>query len=108
MTITRNGKKITLTANELEDAYHEHRKNEWIKSMGNAIGRAESDGSLRYGVISEEDFFAECVDEMEAMYGPDDWDAQCDEVLFSCANDAGIWVCEPWREDEDDEETAEV
>ena len=108
MKITRDGKQIELTINELDLAYCEMRRMTWRSCMDDAINRAESEGNLRYGTMSRDEFLEECTEEMESMYGIEDWDEQCDEVLFDCANSDGIWVDEPWEEDEEDEETAEV
>ncbi len=85
MKITRDGKQIELTINELNLAYCEMRRITWRSCMDDAINRAESEGNLRYGTMSRDEFLEECAEEMESMYGIEDWDEQCDEVLRATA-----------------------
>lgn len=104
MKITRDGKTYELTMNELNLAYEEMRRITWRQCMDDAIDRAESDGNLRYGVLmTRDEFLDECVDDLAAQYEIEDWDERCDEVLINNAQCDGIWVDEPWEEDEEDD-----
>ena len=104
MKITRDGKTYDLNINELSLAHDEMRRIIWRANMDDAISRAESDGNLRYGCMTRDEFLDECVTDMEALYGNEDWDERCDEVVFDNANSDNIWVDEVWDDEEDDNE----
>jgi len=109
MKITReiNGEtvEIELTNNELNLAYEIMKKMIWATNMEDAI--AKNIDNLRFNdFVTRDDFFAECMDEMEDQYYADDWEEECDEIVLNMAETDGIWT-DSFDDDEDEDEEDE-
>jgi hypothetical protein len=107
MKITReiNGEtvEIELTNNELNLAYEVMKRMIWKTNLEDAI--AKNSDNLRFTEFAtREDFLAECMDEMEDRHYADDYEEECDEIVFDMAETDGIWIDDPEYDDDEDEE----
>ena len=103
MKITRDGKQYELTTDEIERAYNEMRSRIWRERMDEAIKRAESYDVMRYDSMSRNDLLNECTKIVEDRSWIQDWDVECDDVLFWYARKHNVW-CDDISEDEEEDE----
>ena len=85
-------REIFLTPEELEFIINSRKRERWYNDLHNQIIYDED--NLDFSTISKAEFISLCLDDIDSnveIYGYDDYDPDAEDIVFSVAQENGMW-----------------